>query len=134
MSTPQSTADDREHRRHVCPIWAMEAIDGGHHVKDGRPVWPFRNAKERDALERMVATMGDRLEIVTDASSFTLSGPGLVVGLGPRAFADARLYAHLTMRAYRPVQTRDELAAMPTPSVVVTTLDHIDEDLLDLLY
>lgn len=120
--------------RHVGAVWALETSDGGHYVKDGRPVWPLRTAMEREALERMLATMGGHLGLVDHATPGTLSGPGLVVGLGPRAFEDARLYAHLTMRAYQPAHTREELAELPLPSVLVTTLEHVDEDLLDLMY
>ncbi len=134
MSRLHSSSDGHE-RRHVAgPIWAIDAADGATYAKDGRPVWPFRNAREREALERMVATLDHRMEIIADATRCTLDGPGVVVGLGPRAFEDARLYAHLTLRRYEPAPTREALATMPTPSVVVTTFDHVDEELLDLLY
>ncbi len=123
--------------RRAGPILAVAARDGGMYARGGRPVWPFRNVREREALERMVTAMGNTVEIVDEASPCTLTGRDLVVGLGSRAFEDARLYAHLTQRRFHAASTREELAELfvvTSPSVIVTTIDHVDEVLLDLLY
>ena len=116
------------------PILAMEAPDGGLYTSNGQPVWPIRNSKEREALERMVVTLGGQIEFTKDARLQTLSGPEIVVGLGSRAFEDAKLYAHLTERACQWVDTREELESLPMPAVVVTTFEYVNETLLDLLY
>jgi hypothetical protein len=116
------------------PILAIETAEGGLHSLDGRPVWPVRNDRERRALERMAASLGGRVEFTTRTERRTLTGPGLVVGLGARAFEDAELYAHLSERACRHAGSLEELRSLPVPDVVVTTMDQVNEDLLDLLY
>jgi hypothetical protein len=115
-------------------ILAIEVTDGGMYVADGQPVWPVRNGQERLALEHMVTSLGGRVEFTNSASKQTLTGPELVVGLGSGAFEDARLYAHLTGRQCLCVETRDELGSLQNPSVVVTTVEHVNEQLFDLLY
>jgi hypothetical protein len=126
--------DDSTISRGFGPILAMAAPDGGLYAVDGQPVWPLRDAREREALERMAAALGNRVELITRARPCRASGPEVVVGLGSRAFEDAELYAHLTLRTCIRARTRDELASLPIPAVVVTTFDHVDEELLDLLY
>jgi len=116
------------------PILAIEAPDGGMYASDGQPVWPIRDAQERDALERMVTTLGSHVEFTNSASKRTLTGPEVVVGLGSGAFEDAKLYAHLTLRTCLCIDTLDELESLPNPSVVVTTGEHVNEQLFDLLY
>lgn len=118
----------------VSVLLAIETSNGGFYQKDGRPVWPVRNAGERDALERMVGTLGGTLEFVSDADEAPLSGPELVVGLGPGVREHARLYAHLTQRHCVTLERIEELDKVASIAVVVTTFANVTEDLLDLLY
>src|SRR5579859_5390444 len=89
---------------------------------------------EREALERMVSTLGGTVEYVSRADEERLSGPELVVGLGAAAHDHAQLYAHLTRRNCVEIERIEELSKVPRAAVVVTTFAHVNERLLDLLY
>jgi hypothetical protein len=115
-------------------LLAIEAVSCRFYQKDGQPVWPVRNARERDALERMVSTLGGKVEFIDRADEKLLIGPELVVGLGAGAHDHARLYAHLTRRNCVEIERIEELNEIPRAAVVVTTFAHVNERLFDLLY
>jgi hypothetical protein len=115
-------------------IYAIEAPSGRYYQRDGRPVWPVRSAGEREGLERMVATLGCRVEYLSDAAEQKFTGPQLVVGLGIEAYEDAGLYAHLTGRRCELVNDLEQLSQFPEASVVVTSYRFVNEELLDRLY
>lgn len=115
-------------------ILAIEASSGRFYQRDGQPVWPVRNAKEREALEQMVSTLGGTVEFVSDADEKLLSGPELVVALGTGAREHAQLYAHLTHRSCIAVKSIEALREFPQAAVVVTTFAYVNERLLDLIY
>jgi len=118
----------------VEPLLALEVKSGCFYQHDGLPVWPVRNAAERQALERIVSTLGGEVRFVSSAEPKLLTGPELVVGLGPGAHEQARLYAHLTRRCCLPLEHIEELNDVPRVAVVVTTFAHVNESLFDLLY
>lgn len=115
-------------------IFAIETASARFYQKDGKPVWPVRNATERQSLERMVSSLGGTVTFVRDVDEETLTGEELVVGLGAGAHEHARLYAHLTGRACELVESREQLGAFLQVAVVVTTYSHVNEQLMDLLY
>lgn len=115
-------------------LLAIEAPSGRFYQRGGQPVWPVRDAREREALARMVSTLGGAVEFVSDADEKLLSGPELVVGLGTGAHEHARLYAHLTHRGCMTLERVEELSSVPSVAVIVTTYTHVNERLLDLLY
>ena len=115
-------------------IYAIETSEDEYYQKDGQPVWPVRNQKERDALESMVSTLGHRIEYIQAADRGVLGGEEIVIGLGPAAHKQAELYAHLTLRSCVKVDNLHELATLAVPAVVVTTYNQVNEDLFDLLY
>lgn len=115
-------------------LLAIEKPSGRFYQKNGQPVWPIRNAREREALQRMVSTLGGAVEIVSRADEKLLSGPELVVGLGTGSHEHARLYAHLTHRGCMTVEGIEEISEVPRVAVVVTTFPYVNERLLDLLY
>jgi hypothetical protein len=115
-------------------LLAIESSSGRFYQKDGQPVWPVRDARERQALERMVSTLGGAVEFVGTADEKLLSGPEFVVGLGNCAHEHARLYAHLTHRGCMMLEHVEGLSEVPQVAVVVTTFAHVDERLFDLMY
>jgi hypothetical protein len=115
-------------------LLAIEVSSGYFYQIAGQPVWPVRNRREREALERMVSTLGGTVQFVTGAEEKLLTGSELVVGLGAGAHEHARLYAHLTHRRSITLERIEELGEVSGVAVVVTTFAHINERLLDLLY
>ncbi len=115
-------------------LLAIETSSGRFYQRDGRPVWPVRDARERDALVRMVSTLGGTVEFVGSAEEKVLTGSALVVSLGSDAHEHARLYAHLTHRCCMALESIEALRDVPHAAVVVTTFAYVNERLLDRLY
>lgn len=97
----------------------------------GRSVWPIRDEADWGAVSGACALRAITVTEVAGHPAVPARTHGAVVAFGDAAVCEmARLYAHLTGRAYMP----DGLADLPGDAVVVTTFAGLTSDLLASLY
>jgi len=101
-----------------------------------RPVWPVTNSLERESLAEVAELFNVELVEVTAHPAPSISeGVEIVTAWGEGTEEAARLYAHLTERRYSPLDSFTGLEQMdPQPSVLLLSLDHLNNELLTSLY
>jgi len=97
----------------------------------GRTVWPIRDERDWTSVSRACALRGIAIREVVGRPATIERTRGVVGALGDAAVDElARLYAHLTRRAFVPGSLTD----LPKDAVVVTTFGALTSDLLASLY
>jgi hypothetical protein len=101
----------------------------------GVPVWPAHDPETFKSLNKLARAAGVRLKEVKGLSGKTRGGGRLVFALGREAEPAARLYAHLTLRHVRVIESGALVAgSRRRPDVLVTTPAMVDARLMDALY
>lgn len=100
----------------------------------GQAVRPVHTREEFESLSRTATLFASHLEEVRGHPAPAASQAEEVVALGPMVADAGRLYAHLTMRAFRMVEDLRSLRRGPRPAVVVTTPPSLTSGLLEFLY
>jgi hypothetical protein len=100
----------------------------------GEPVWPVRSRVEMEML-RDVARLfgGEALETAAVPGTAATKNSEVVIGVG-RADEEAALYAHLTGRISREVESVEELSGADVPAVVLACGPELDRDLLQWVF
>lgn len=98
---------------------------------EGEAVWPAHSDAGRDILESSATLFGSTLSSVPAHQGEAAPGEGLVVGVGATE-GNARLYAHLTARAWKMVDSWEEALEAP-PEVLLLSSTRLDSRLLERL-
>ena len=101
-----------------------------------RPVWPVSTPYEFESLAELAKVFNVELrEVTAHPGPITPEGVETVTAWGEGTEEAARLYAHLTGRQYCPLDRLTSLEQMnPQPSVLLLSLDHLNNELLTNLY
>jgi hypothetical protein len=86
---------------------------------EGAPLWPVRDATDAEDLERLAAVFGRSLEERDAKPGTATAGSEVVLGLGTRFTHAAELYAHLTARTPRIVDSVHALDEHPDAKVLL---------------
>src|SRR5688572_4330361 len=108
---------------------ALERVRATLPIGQAAGVWPI---EERRALEELAGVFEAVLEEVADVPEAALRDE-TVVAFGEAAQDAARLYAGWTRRRFAVASSLEELLAAQ-PTVVVTTPDLLEADVLEALY
>lgn len=101
---------------------------------DGHPVWPVRSQEELVDIECTAKVMGGRLKRLTGIAGNAVIGREEVVSFDAEAHDAARLYAHLTGRRHRAMDSMAGLRHSRFTSVIVTTVDRLTAGFMEVLY
>ena len=99
---------------------------------EGEAVWPVPSDATRDILETSASLFGSTLDPVPAHEGEAASDAGLVIGVGATE-GGARLYAHLTGRKWKVVDSWDEAFQGTPPEVLLLTSPRLDSGLLERL-
>jgi hypothetical protein len=100
---------------------------------EGAPVWPIRHQSDREVLRTIANSFGGTVVECRNPIVRKLTGNGEVIALGKEVVEEAELYAHLTLRECVVASNLRDLRHMGTDSVVVTTENLVNEELLHVL-
>ncbi|HKO44900.1 MAG TPA: hypothetical protein VJU84_16605 [Pyrinomonadaceae bacterium] len=103
--------------------------------EEGEPVWPASGSTS--VAIQQTARLFSASTVLTAGIPCQIDweGPEEVVALGQGfVISEALLYAHLTRRKFRSVESLSDLVRGPRPDVLITRSEHVTHQLLDFLY
>ena len=103
--------------------------------RGGHPVWPIRDADDWGAVSRLCQLRSIQVQEVQGQPGELKRRKGIVTGIGCAKIQEiARLYAHLTARQFKEAGGASFMGDLSRSSVVVTTFEHLEANLLQALY
>ncbi len=103
--------------------------------RGGHPVWPIRDADDWSAVSRLCQLRSIQVQEVQGQPGELKRPKGIVTAIGCAKIQEiARLYAHLTARQFKEAGDASFMGDLLRSSVVVTTFEHLDANLLHVLY
>lgn len=101
---------------------------------NGDPVWPVRDAADREALQGITSLYSSEVISVPCAPQRNNAGWGEVVSLGNEFAYESEFYAHLTRRRHHVVTSPEDLLLRRRVEVVILSLEQLTSRLLEALY
>ncbi len=101
---------------------------------DGEPVWPIRSPSDEELLRDLADVFGCSLQARDASPGETFPSDEIVLGLGEELRGATRLYAHLTRRRPRVIDSIRELDAVEDAHVLLCGWDQVTFSLLARVY
>ena len=101
---------------------------------NGEPVWTVKNLSELGELQKLAKIFGSTVKKVTGRAENLIPGKEVVVGFGKETREAGLLYAHLTKRIFRSIESKKELFNDKMPAILIIDPQLIDVELLEFLY
>lgn len=101
---------------------------------DGELVWAVKNQSELEGLQKLAKIFGSTIKNVTGRTENLPLGKEEVIALGKDTREAGLLYAHLTRRKFRSVESIEEILNGRIPSILIIKPKSLNGELLEFFY
>lgn len=104
---------------------------------NGEPVWGTDRVEVIEGIKKIAAQFDLEVESIQEKNTVTIDkliGEGVVCCIDPEIIEEARIYAFLTNRQFKFVESIVELTSVPNLEILVSLLENIDLALVKALY